>query len=39
NSFGVMSNALITGIITEKGIIRGDYKREIASLFEKQANT
>ncbi|MBJ3791406.1 S-methyl-5-thioribose-1-phosphate isomerase, partial [Bacillus sp. OA1] len=38
-AFDITSNELITGIITEKGIIRGDYKREIASLFEKQANT
>ena len=33
-AFDVTPNELITGIITEKGIIRGDYKREIASLFE-----
>ena len=38
-AFDVTPNELITGIITEQGIIRGDYKREIASLFEKQANT
>ncbi len=38
-TFDITPNELITGIITEKGIIRGDYKREIASLFEKQANT
>lgn len=38
-AFDITPNELITGIITEKGIIRGDYKREIASLFEKQANT
>ncbi|HDR3335972.1 TPA: S-methyl-5-thioribose-1-phosphate isomerase, partial [Bacillus anthracis] len=34
-AFDVTPNELITGIITEKGIIRGDYKREIASLFKK----
>ncbi|CKF60873.1 Methylthioribose-1-phosphate isomerase [Streptococcus pneumoniae] len=34
-AFDVTPNELITGIITEQGIIRGDYKREIASLFEK----
>ena len=33
-AFDVTPNKLITGIITEKGIICGDYKREIASLFE-----
>ena len=33
-AFDITPNELITGIITEKGIIRGDYKREIASLFE-----
>ena len=38
-AFDITPNELITGIITEKGIIRGDYKREITSLFEKQANT
>lgn len=38
-AFDVTPNELITGIITEKGIIHGDYKREIASLFERQANT
>ena len=38
-AFDVTPNELITGIITEQGIICGDYKREIASLFEKQANT
>lgn len=38
-AFDVTPNELITGIITEKGIIRGDYEQEIASLFERQANT
>jgi len=38
-AFDVTPNELITGIITEKGIIRGDYTWEIASLFERQANT
>ena len=37
-AFDVTPNELITGIITERGIIRGDYKREIALLFERQAN-
>ena len=31
--FDVTPNELITGIITEKGIIRPDYKKSIASLF------
>ncbi|WP_257131121.1 hypothetical protein [Bacillus pseudomycoides] len=31
----VTSHDLITGIITEKGILQGDYAVEIASLFEK----
>ena len=31
--FDVTPNELITGIITEKGIIRHDYKQSIAKLF------
>ncbi|PFU46441.1 S-methyl-5-thioribose-1-phosphate isomerase [Bacillus cereus] len=34
-AFDVTPHELITGIITERGILRGDYKREITSLFEK----
>ncbi len=34
-AFDVTPHELITGIITEKGILRGDYKQEITSLFEK----
>lgn len=34
-AFDVTPHGLITGIITEKGILRGDYKQEITSLFEK----
>ncbi|MED1112964.1 S-methyl-5-thioribose-1-phosphate isomerase [Bacillus paramycoides] len=37
-AFDVTPHELITGIITEKGILRGDYKDEITSLFKKQAN-
>ena len=32
--FDVTPNELITGIITEKGILRPDYKESIAKLFE-----
>lgn len=32
--FDVTPNELITGIITEKGILRPDYKKSIANLFE-----
>ena len=31
--FDVTPNELITGIITEKGIIRPDYNKSIAELF------
>ena len=31
--FDVTPNELITGIITEKGIIRPDYRNSIAELF------
>ncbi|KFN03428.1 S-methyl-5-thioribose-1-phosphate isomerase [Bacillus clarus] len=34
-AFDVTPNELITGIITEKGILRGDYRLVIASLFKK----
>ncbi|EJQ58481.1 S-methyl-5-thioribose-1-phosphate isomerase [Bacillus mycoides] len=34
-AFDVTPHELITGIITEKGILRGDYKQKITSLFEK----
>lgn len=34
-AFDVTPHDLITGIITEKGILQGDYAVEIASLFEK----
>ncbi|OFD54400.1 methylthioribose-1-phosphate isomerase [Bacillus mycoides] len=34
-AFDVTPYELITGIITEKGILRGEYKQEITSLFEK----
>ncbi|UYO19004.1 S-methyl-5-thioribose-1-phosphate isomerase [Bacillus sp. 41-22] len=34
-AFDVTPRELITGIITEKGILRGDYKQKITSLFEK----
>lgn len=37
-AFDVTPHELISGIITEKGILQGDYKREIASLLKKQAN-
>lgn len=34
-AFDVTPYGLITGIITEKGILQGNYAVEIASLFEK----
>lgn len=37
-AFDITPHDLITGIITEKGILQGDYAVEIALLFEKQAN-
>ncbi|KEK25965.1 S-methyl-5-thioribose-1-phosphate isomerase [Bacillus gaemokensis] len=37
-AFDVTPHELITGIITEKGILQEDYKTKIALLFEKQAN-
>ncbi|PFK46840.1 S-methyl-5-thioribose-1-phosphate isomerase [Bacillus cereus] len=38
-AFDVTPHDLITGIITEKGILQGDYAVEIASLFENASST
>ncbi|MDH2878836.1 S-methyl-5-thioribose-1-phosphate isomerase [Bacillus cytotoxicus] len=34
-AFDITPHEFISGIITEKGILQGDYTKEIASLFEK----
>jgi methylthioribose-1-phosphate isomerase len=33
-AFDVTPHELITGIITEKGIVSGDYKTKLPTLFE-----